>query len=172
MDGDVVARAEDVFQIGDVVNGAGNLPCGAHGNERIVAVYVHAQLNGGVGNLGAYRAQADNAQLLALDLLAGELLLGLFGRLGDVLVVGIFTAPIDASQDVAAAQKKCAQDDLLNGVGIGARGVEHHDAFIGAAIERDVVHAGASAGNGAKTGRELHVVHGSAANKNALGFIQ
>ena len=49
------------------------------GNERIVAVDVHAQIGAGVGDLGAYVAQTDDADALALELAAHKGLLGLFG---------------------------------------------------------------------------------------------
>ena len=172
MDGDVVARAEDILKVSDVVNGAGDFPCGAYRNERVVTVYVHAQLNCGVGNLGTNSTQTDNTQLLALDFLTGELLLCLFGCLGDVLVIRIFAAPFNTAQNVTATQQKRAKHDFLNGVGICARGVKDHDAFVSTAIERNVVHASARARNSAKTSGEFHIMHGGTANKNALCFIQ
>ena len=154
------------------MNRAGDFPCGTYRNERIVAVYVHAQLNCGVGNFGANSTQADNAQLLALDFLASKLLLCLFSGLGDVFVIRILAAPFNAAQNVTAAQQKCAKHDFLNCIGVCTRGVEDHDAFVSATIERDVVHASARARNSAKTSGEFHIMHGGTANKNALCFIQ
>ena len=172
VDGDVIARAEDILKVGDVVNGAGDFPSSTYRNERIVAIYVHAQFNCSIGNFSTNSAQADNAQLLTLDFLASKLLLCLFRCLGDVFVIRIFAAPFDTAQNVTTAQQKRAKHDFLNSVSICTRGVEHHDAFIGATIERDVIHTSTCTGDSAKAGGEFHIVHGSTANKNALCFIQ
>ena len=54
-----------------------------HRDIRIVAVNLHAQASGGVGHQDADGAQADNAQLLALDLRADKSALALFHGLAD-----------------------------------------------------------------------------------------
>ena len=61
-------------------------PCVLDGNERIVAVDVHAQIDAGVGYLGAHVAQADDADALALELAAHRN--GLLGLLGIDLDLG------------------------------------------------------------------------------------
>ena len=165
MDGEVVAGAEDVVQVRDVMDGARDAPRRAHRDVRIVAVHVHAQRHGRVRHLGADGAQADDAQLLALDLAAGELLLRLLHRLGDIRIVGVVTAPCDAVHDAAASQQERAQNDLLHGIGIGTRRVEHDDALLGAAVRGDVVHARPRARDGQQAVAERHVVHGSAAHE-------
>ena len=172
VNGDVVAIRADVIEVGDVMDGARDAPCGIHGNVGIVAVYVHAQLFSGIGNQGADCAQADDAQLLASDLAASELLLCLLDRFGDVGVGGVVADPLVAGDDAAAAQKHAADDEFLNGVGVGAWGVEDDDALVGAAIQRDVVHASAGTGDGQQILGELRVVQLHAANQHAVGFLQ
>ena len=150
------------------MDSARDAPRGAHRHVRIVTVHVHAQVDSDVGHFGPDGAQADDAQLLALHLASGERLLRLLGRLRDVLVVGVVPAPGDAAGDVAAAQHEAAHHDLLHGVRVRAGGVEHHDALFGATVERDVVHAGARAGNGLEAFGERGVVQGGTADEHAF----
>ena len=150
------------------MDSARDAPRGAHRHVRIVTVHVHAQVDSDVGHFGPDGAQADDAQLLALHLASGERLLRLLGRLRDVLVVGVVPAPGDAAGDVAAAQHEAAHHDLLHGVRVRAGGVEHYDALLGAAVERDVVHAGAGAGDGQQAIGERGVVQRGAADEHAF----
>ena len=167
VDGDVVAAMQDVVEVGDVLDGGGQTPGCLGGNVRIVAEHVHAQVDGGVGHQRADGAQADDAERLAGDLLAGEGLLRLLGVLADGGGVGMLAAPGGAGQDAAACQQQAAQDELLHGVRVGAGGVEHDDAGFGAFVERNVVHAGAGAGDGQQAFGQIHIVHGGAAHENA-----
>ena len=75
MDGDVVAQREHVVQVHAVVYLAGQVPGGINGDVGIVAVDLHAQLNGAVGHPGTDGTQTDDTQRLALDLVAHELFL-------------------------------------------------------------------------------------------------
>ncbi len=103
VDGQVVADAQQVVQFLHVMHGACDVPCCVHRHVGVVAVHVHAQVDGRVGHLRADGPQADDAQLLAHDLAPGEGLLGLFNRLGNVLVARVLAAPRNAARDVAAA---------------------------------------------------------------------
>ena len=82
----------------------------------------------------------------------------------------LLAAPGGAGQDAATCQQHAAQDELLHGVRVGAGGVEHDDAGFGALVERDVVHAGAGAGDGEQAFGQVHVVHGGAAHEHAGGL--
>ena len=170
VDGDVVALGADVVEARHVVYILGKAPSGVDRHVGVVAVHVHAQLNCSVGNKRADGAQADDAELLAQDLAAGKRLLGLLGGLGDVLVVGVLAAPGGAVDDAAAGQEHAAQHELLHRVGVGAGGVEHDDALVGAALERDVVHARAGAADGQQALGELGLVQLRAAYEHAVGL--
>lgn len=93
VDGDEVALLEHLRQVGEL-HCRGNLL--VHGDlvhGRIVADDLHAQRLGGLGHELANGPQAYDAQRLAKDLAAGELLFGLLGSLAHVLVVGVVAHP-------------------------------------------------------------------------------
>ena len=60
---------------------------------------------------------------------------------------------------------------LFYAVGIGAGGIEHNDALLRAAIQRDVVDARAGSGHAHQILRELHLMHGRASDQNAVRLI-
>ena len=103
--------------------------------------------------------------------MTGEFGLALFHQLGDIGVVLDGLHPVDAAHHVPAAQKHTAQCQLHHGVGVGAGGVEHHDARFGAVGQGNVVDAGTGAGDGQKAFRQSHIVHVGRAHQNAVGLI-
>jgi len=64
-----------------------------------------------------------------------------------------------------------ADRQLGHSVGVGTGGVEHHDALLTAAVQRDVVHAGTGAGDGQKIVVEGGIQHVGAAHKDAVRGI-
>jgi hypothetical protein len=86
----------------------------------------------------------DDAERAPGKLEAGELLLGVLEALFEV---GAFE-PLDVSDrrnDVARDGKHRGEHQLLDGVGVGAGGVEDGDAAPGHGLHGDVVHASAGA---------------------------
>ena len=148
MDGDVVAQGEHVVQVHAVVDLAAQVPGGINGDVGVVAVDLHAQRNGAVGHAGADGTQTDDAQRLALDLVAHELLFALFHAFGQSGVARKALRPLGGGGHIAAAGNEHPDDQLSHGVGVGTGGVEDHDALLAAAVQRDVVHTGTGAGNG------------------------
>ena len=77
MDGDVVAEGQHIIQVDAVVDLTAQVPRSINGDIGVIAVDFHAQLDGAVGDAGTDGAQADDAEGLALDLVAHELLFAL-----------------------------------------------------------------------------------------------
>ena len=138
---------------------------------RIVADDLHAQRLGGLRHQLADGTQANDAQRLAQNLAAGELLLGLLGGLTHVLVVGVVAHPRHAADDVATRQQHAGEHKLLHRIGVGARRVEHGDAGLGEFIQRDVVHASAGAGHGLQVRGHFHLVHVGGAHEDGVGLV-
>ena len=167
MDRDEIAGGVDLLDLFGMDDHGGEVPGGIDGQVRVKAVDLHAQGDGRVGHQHADGAQADDAQGLAHQLVAGEGLLGLLGGLGDVLVLRVLLHPADAAGNIPGGQQHAAEHQLLDGVGVGAGGVEDDDAFLRAAVQRDVVDAGAGAGDGPEPGGEGHFLHVRGADQHA-----
>ena len=123
-------------------------PGGVDREVRVVAHDLGSEGDEDVCHLSADGAEADDAHALACELAAREALLGLLGALCDLRVVARLVDPLGAADDVPACEQHAADDELLDGVGVGAGRVEDDDALLGAALDRDVVHAGAGARHG------------------------
>ena len=168
--GDVIRGAVDLIHGGGTLDGAAERPGAFHADEGVVTDDVHAQaLRGGVGHDGADGAQTDHAQRLSADFGTGELGLALFDQLGNLRALSVQSArPVDAAGHVTAAQHQAADDQLGHGVGVGAGGVENHDAAPGALVDGDVVGTRARARDGQQAVGQVHVMHGGRANQNAV----
>ncbi len=171
VDGDEVALHEHLRQVGELHRRGNLLVHGGLVHGRIVADDLHAQRLGGLRHQLADGPQTNDAQRLAKDLAAGELLLGLLGGLAHVLVIGVVAHPRHAADDVAARQQHAGQHKLLHGVGIGARRVEDGDAGLGELVQRDVVHASAGAGHGLQVRGHFHLVHVGGAHEDGVGLV-
>ena len=108
MHGEVVAAAAEVLERADALHLAAQYPRVLYGNERVVAVNVHAQIDAGVGYLGAHVAQADDADALALELAAHKGLLGLLGIDLNLGVVGVVAHPVHRLHYAAAREHQHA----------------------------------------------------------------
>ena len=171
MDGDVVAQGQHVVQVHTVVYLAAQVPGCLNGDVGVVAVHFHAQLDGAVGHAGADGTQTDDAQRLALDLVAHELLLALFHGLGHGRVSGKALAPLGGVGHIAAAGDQHPDHQFSHGVGVGTGSVEHHDALLTAAVQGDVVDPGTGAGDGQQIVVEGGVQQVGAAHQNAVRGI-
>ena len=150
---------------------AGEVPGGIDGHIRIVAVDVHAETGGRVRDTHADGAQADDAELFALDLDAGELLLLFLHALGDVRIVPVGADPVHAFHDIAAGKQHAGKNQLAHAVCVGAGGVEDHDSSFCTLLKRNIVDARTGSGDGIEVVAEIHVVHGGASDQNSVRFF-
>ena len=169
--GEVVAAAAQILECAHALHLAAQHPRVLNGNERIVAVGVHAQIDAGVGDLGAHVAQADDADALALELAAHKGLLGLLGIDLNRGVVGVVAHPVHRLHHATARKHQHAQDELLDGVAVGAGRVKDDDALLGVLLDGDVVDAGATAGDGANALGQLVAVQVGRAHQDGVGLL-
>ena len=168
--GQVIALAQHLGQVHAVNHRAGQVPGSLHADVGVVAVDFHAQMHRIVGNLDADGAQADDAQLFAVQLRADKLLFALLHLFGQVHVLALQAVqPGVGGGQVAAAHDERADGQLGHSAGVGAGGVKHHNALLRAAVQRDVVHAGTRTGNGQQAVGQLLLVQRSAAHQNGVG---
>ena len=169
--GDEVRLAEQVGKLGRELHPSVHHPGVAHGEEGVVPDDVHAEAQRVVGDHGADRAQSDDAQRLARDLLPDKLGLALLDELGDVLLPVQGLRPVGAVDDLPAAQKQLAQDEFLDGVGVRARRIEDDDALFRTLIDGNVVDARARPRHGEQVFAEGIVVHRKGAQDDAVGVF-
>ena len=170
VDGQVVAAGQHVGQRDAVLHAARKAPRRVDADVGVVAQHLHAQSHGGVGHLGADGPQPDDAQHLAAQLRADKLLFALFHVLGQRGAAFQALGPVDGVGYVAAARHQRAHHQLGHRVGVGAGGVEHHDAGGGAFVDGDVVGACAGPRDGQQAVRQRHIVQVGAAHQDALGL--
>ena len=169
MDGDDIAGGVDFLRGLHALDVTVQIPGRLYGDMGVAAVDLHAQLSGPVGKRAADVAQTDNAQLLAGNLVTGKPGLALLHQLGNVGVILDGLHPVDAADDVPAAQQHTAQGQLHDAAGVSAGGVEDHDAAVCAGGQGNVVDAGPGPGNCQQVLGQLHVVHIGAAKDDAVG---
>src|SRR5262249_3085325 len=103
---------------------------------------------------------------------ADKLLLPLLHR----LVNGVIIAAERASEgprlaDVTRGEKQARQDQLLDGVCVRARRVEHWDAALAEICDGNVVHTGTGTAHGTHGGRNGRAVHVGRADENGIRLI-
>ena len=172
MDGEDVRAAEDLLHgVGPLDLGA-QVPGMLHGDARVEADDVEAQPQGRVGHLHTDGPQPDDAEGAAGQLEADELLLAGLDGLGDLGVVALQGVGEAGRRDeVARGDEQARQDQLLDGVGVGAGGVEHGHAALGEPVHRDVVRAGAGAGHGQDRVLDGGVVELGRAHQEGVGLL-
>ena len=118
----------------------GKLPGVFYGDIGVVPQYPHAQGHARVGHQTAHRPQAHDAQGLTHQFRAGELRFSLFHQSGNGLALfGKGLAPVDSLGDFPAGQQKPRHGQFLNGVGVGAGGIEGHHALPGVNVDGQVI---------------------------------
>ena len=172
MEGDDVAIGIDLIIGLHALHMAVQVPCCLNRDVRVTAVNIHTQLSCPVGQRTADGAQADNAQLLAPDLMTGELGLALFHHSADFGAALDGLDPVNTTDDVTAGQEHAAQGQFHNTAGIGTGSIEDHDALFGTGGQGNVVDTGTGSGNGQQIRRHLHLVHIGAANQNSIRLFQ
>ena len=168
MDGDIITFLENDVRVGDMLYVPGQSPGRINGNIWVIPVYLHSQMGGCVGNLSADGSQADNTQLLALNLAACKCLLALLCVLGDVVVLRIGLAPLNTAHDIPGSHEHTRNHQLLYAVGIGSRRIEYNDALLRAGIQRNVIDTGSRPAHSQQVFRKFHIVHGSAAHQDGV----
>ena len=172
VDADVVGLLVDGLHILGADDITGEAPGGVDRHEGIVAVDHHAEVERGIGHQRADRAEADNAEGLALQLGACEGGLAFFHHLGDIVpAVGDGAHPVDGADHVARGHDEGGDLLLLDGFGIRAGAVEDDDALFRALFNGDVVEARARSGDAEKLGAEFHAVQVCAADQHAVGVF-
>ena len=171
MNGNVITLPVNIIYIGDMTDIPGQIPGRLHGNIRIVAQNLHSQMNSRIGYLHAYGTQTNDSQFLPLNLMACKLFLLLFRQLGDLLVLPLGLYPVHAADDIPGGQQKSRQHQLLHTVGIGSRRIEHHDSLLGTFSHGNVVDPCSCTGNGVKIIRQIHIMHGRAADQQSICLL-
>ena len=168
VDGDIIAVCKNLVQLGNVLDGAGQLECAINRQVRVIAPDLHIKANSRVCNLNADRTQTDDAQLLAGDFRACVGGLALLCSRTDVRRALEALNPVCTLYHLAGGQQQCADNQLLNGVSVCTRRVEYYDAFLGAAVDRNVVDTGACTRDAAQVLRELDVMQLGRTNQNGV----
>ena len=154
-----------------MLNPAAQIPGGINRNVGVVAVDLHPQLDGAVGHPGTDGAQTDDAQHLAGNFIAHKLLFAFFHILLEVGIAGQVLGPGRGRRNIPAAGNQHAHHQLGHRVGVGAGGVEDHDALFAAPVQGDVVDAGTRPGNGQQVGLELGVQQVGTPHQDAVGGV-
>ena len=170
MDRDIIAFPVDIVHILDMMDVSGELPGAVHGNVGIIAVDLHIQIDCRVGHENADGSQADDAELLSFELAAGKMLFLLLGPFSKVLAILFTLDPGDTADDISRSQEQAGQNQLFHAVGIGSRGVEDHDALLRAFFQGNVIDASSGSRHGLQHRRKFHLMHGSAADHDRVGF--
>ena len=173
VDGEDVRPSEDLLDGPGALDLRAQVPGVLHADARVEADDVQPQAECGIGHLDADGAQPDDAQGAAGQLEADELLLaGLDGgRDGGVVALkGVSEAR--RGDEVARGDEQARQNELLDGVGVGAGRVEHGDAPLGHGGDRDVVGAGTGAGDGQDGLGDGRVVKPGRAHEERVGVGQ
>ena len=152
-------------------DGPAQIPCGIHGQIRVISIDLHAQTDGGVGNLYADGSQTDDAQLLPHDLRSGKILFLFLRRLGNILIGLRCLHPFDAAHHVSGRQKHTCDHQLLHAVGICAGGIKHHYTMFGTFVQGNIIDSRPGSGHSQQTLRQLHIMHGGASHQNAVRLL-
>ncbi len=171
--GDHIGAGEEILERQRLLDARGELPGALHGDLRVVAEDAHAERRRGVGHLDADRAETDDPQRAAGKLEADERLLALLDRLVDRLVVAAQRAgERPGLADVARRQEQAREHELLDRVGVGARGVEDGNAAPAQLRDRNVVDARAGAPDRAHGVGNCGAVHVRRAHQNGIRALQ
>ena len=134
-------------------------PGSIHGDLRIVAEYVHTQVDRRIGNQTADPAQADHPERVVRQFHAGKLLLAFFDALRQRLVPAVDRAhECQRRSKVARRDQHARQHQFLHRIGVGAGRIEHGHAALAHRLNRNVVGACSGAADGFHRGGNLHLV--------------
>ena len=171
MDGNIITFLVDGIHAGNVLHIPVQHPGCIDRDKGVISIDLHPQSCGSVGYLSANRSQADHAQLLSPDLVAGKGFFALLRGLGNIGVLRILPAPFNSSDHITGGQKQSGQHQLLHAVGIGSGCIKYNYPRFCTGFQRNIIHTGPCSGHRQKALRQLHLMHGSAAHQNAVCFI-
>ena len=89
-----------------------------------------AEIDRCIRDLHADGAQSDNTKLFAADLMTGKFLFRLLHIFGDIFIVLLLLAPVDAADYVSGSQQHASQHQLFDTVCIGARCIEYDNTSL------------------------------------------
>ena len=107
----------------------------------------------------------------SLDLAPGKSLFGLLCVFAHILVVSVCFNPFHTADDISGSQHQSANDQLLDGVGVGTWRIENNDALLCTFIKRDIVYSCAGSCDGAQADRKVHLLHIGGAYEHAVGVV-
>ena len=171
VDRDIVALRVYIVQISGDVRSSGKAPGCVDRQVRVIAEDIHVEVHRGIGHLNADRAEADHAEFFIGQFISCKCFLRLLRSLPDILIVSVVFHPDSPSDNIPGSQKKTGDGEFLDGVGICTRGIKDNDAFLAAALKRNIVHSGSRPRDCPKFRRELHVLHVGRTHENAGGLI-
>ena len=119
---------------------AGQVPGMLHRQIGVIAIDLHAQLGGGVCHQNADGPQAHNAQSLPLNFRPGKLALALLNQLFHLVALTLQGFhPVHGRHNFPGGQEQRGQHQLFHSVGVGAGGIEHHNALFQTFVNGNVV---------------------------------
>ena len=136
---------------------------------RVVAEHIHTELDRCISHQTADFAQADHAQRTTGQFDAGKMLFAVFDQFVQCLVITLQT--IDKAycrHQVACRNQQRRNHQFLDGIGIGARRIEHRRATLAHFVDGNVVGAGAGAADRLDAERDIHLVHVMRAHEDAI----
>ena len=172
---DVIAGGVDLFQAFDPADLARQMPGGVNREIGVVAENLHPQtLNRCVCHHDPDRTQADDAEGLAHQLRPDKLLLALLDQLLNPLGMLLMQAfePAVGVDNPPSGEQQPAEHQLLDGVGVGAGGIEDGNALLGAAVYRDVVVSRARTCDRHQLGRKFCREQVGRAHKDSLVVLR
>ena len=123
-----IAAGEQVVQAERLFDARRELPRALHGDLRVVAQDLHAEMQGRVRDLDADGAEPDHAEGAPRQFVADELLLALLHRRFERVIVAFERAHVAPGlADVARRQEQACKHQLFHGVGVGAWRIEDGD---------------------------------------------
>ena len=165
MNRNIIALFINIVYIHDMFHVAGQLPRRVYRNIRIVSIYLHSQRRSRVCHQDTDGSQADHAQLLAFDLIAGKLFLLLFSQLLQIFVLALGLYPANSSDNIAGSQQKPCQHQFFHSIGVCSRCIEDRDPLLRTFFQRNVVYSGSCSADHAEFLRQFHIVHHRAADQ-------
>ena len=171
MDCDVIALFVDRIHVHNVLYRSGQHPRRIYGDKRIIAVNFHSESSGSVRDLTADRTETDDAKLFTPDLVSCKGLFAFLHLLADIFFPGMFSAPLDTSDNISGSQEQTRENKLLYTVLICARCIEYDDALLRTLVERDIVDSGSGSRDSLESFRKLRLVERCTADQDSFRVL-
>mmetsp|Transcript_1469 Transcript_1469/g.3064 ORF Transcript_1469/g.3064 Transcript_1469/m.3064 type:complete len:371 (-) Transcript_1469:298-1410(-) len=129
--------------------------CRIHRQTRIVSHQFHPQFLGIPCRRRSNVSKADHRQSLSTDLSSTKHRFVLFNAFSGQSLYSEVLHVVDSINDSSASQKHAAQDQFLDGIGIGSGSVEDGNAQFCHASDRNIVCTSTASGNGSHGRKDL-----------------